>query len=283
MKRFSLGLPVCLLGLPLLAALLFSSVHNVEKGTAASPTPAAPEVGDGPLPDDAGMEKLAKENPIAFLENCLRRYQREVKGYRANFVKEERIGKHLNPPETIDVSFLEKPHSVFFSWRDGARKAERALYVEAENDGKMLARPYGRLARLAAGDVVIRDVDGPDARQSGRYTLAQFGIKNGTVRTLAAWKAAKEKDALEVKYLGKEKVKDAGNRLCYVLKRTNAKPENDGVTQLTIYVDTENWLQIGSLLEGEGGKLIARYFFRDIELNPKFDADQFKEAALKPK
>src|SRR5262245_41643793 len=120
------------------------------------------------LPTGAEMERLAREQPIAFLENCLRRYAREVKAYTLTMNKQENIGGKIHPTEVIEVTFRDKPHSVLFKWVEGSRLAERALYVEGENNGKMLARPNGGVARLVAGDVVARDVNGADARQSAR-------------------------------------------------------------------------------------------------------------------
>jgi hypothetical protein len=231
---------------------------------------------------DAKMAHLAKEDPIGFLTECLARYDREVKGYRAVMQKQERIGGRLQPKEIINVCFKEKPHSVLLVWIEGARRAERALYVEGENNGKMLARPNGLIARKVAGDIVERDVDGPDARQSGRYPLSEYGIKKGTERTLAGWSAARDQRALHVEYLGEQRIREAGDRLCYKLRRRYARPENDGVTELTIYVDKENLLQVGSILKAAGGKLIGEYFFRDIELNPAFSDGQFERRALSP-
>ncbi|HMC65911.1 MAG TPA: DUF1571 domain-containing protein [Gemmataceae bacterium] len=232
------------------------------------------------LPRDADMERLAREKPIGFLENCLRKYAREVKGYRVVLQKQELIKGRLEPTEVIDVKFHEKPHSVYFNWLEGARKAERALYVEGENDGKMLARPKGKLQRLAVGDVVARSLDDPDVRASGRYNLREFGMKKGTERTLAAWKAAEERDGLDVKYLGVKKVKEAGNRECYALRETCKKPDPDGVTERVIYIDIDNWLQVGSVLKGEDGKLIGAYYFRDIRLNAEFKPEEFQRDAL---
>ena len=39
-----------------------------------------------------------------------------------------------------------------------------------------------------------------------------------------------------------------GGRDCYVLRRTRfLKPERDGVTEQTVYIDKESWLQLGSV------------------------------------
>ena len=77
-------------------------------------------------------------------------------------------------------------------------------------------------------------------------------------------------------------MKEVGDRLCWKLKRTGYKqPEDaDGVTDLTLYVDTENWMQVGSTLKGADGRLLGEYFFRDLELNPDFKADTFTREAV---
>jgi hypothetical protein len=228
------------------------------------------------------MEKLADSDPVAFLENCIRRYQREVKAYHCIMQKQERLAGKLQPKEVIEVYFRDQPHSVYLRWIEGARKAERIVYVAGENNNKMLVRPNGFLARKVAGDVVERDVNGSDAKQSGRYPVNEFGIKNGTVRTLAGWQAAKKKGKLHIEHLPDQRVKEAGDRLCFKFRRTYEEPENDGVLGLTLYIDKETWLQVGSVVKGEESKLIGEYFFRDIQLNPPIPATQFTRAALQP-
>jgi hypothetical protein len=243
--------------------------------------PALREVRDrgGRLPSNAEMEKLARTDPVAFLENCLRRYDREVKGYRATLQKQERIGGTLQSTEVIDVAFREEPFSVLMKWRKGTRLAQKTLFVKGEYDDQLQVLPSGI---LSLAGVVPRDPNGADARQSSRYTITEFGLKIGTQRTLAAFEAAKKDKGLHVEYLGKKKIKEAGGRLCWVLRRDRyKKPEVDGVTGLTFYVDVETWLQVGSTLKGAGNRLIGEYFFRDIVLNPDFDKGTFSREALK--
>jgi hypothetical protein len=225
------------------------------------------------------MPRLAKKDPVAFLRACLLRYGREVKGYRCTLQKQERLGGKLQRSEVIDVAFREKPFSALLDWREGARLAQRVLYVRGENRGKLLVRPAGWRSRFVS--VVERDIDSPDARNSGRYPLSEFGIAVGMRRALAAWEAARKNDALHVAYLGEKKVPEAGDRVCWVLKRTGyARPEEDGITESTLYYDSETWLQVGSVLKADRGALLGEYFFRDVRLNPKFDPDTFTRAAL---
>jgi hypothetical protein len=227
----------------------------------------------------AAQEPLPTGDVITFLEKCVQRYQQEgIQGYRVILHKQERLGGKLQPSEDIECYFREKPYSLFMHWLRGQRKAESSLYVEGENGGKMLAKPAGVAGIFVK--VAERDVDGEDARQSGRYTMKEFGFKAAIEKTYRDWKAAKEKGTLHVQYLGVRKVREAGDRLCYTLRRTCTVPEEDGVTDVTIFIDKENWLQVGSILKGSDGKLIGEYFFRDLHINPEFKPNQFKRSAL---
>src|SRR5712671_3593138 len=140
-----------------LSWLLFAALLAVPGGAAVGPAPRAtpapmPEpvaaTADA-LPTATEMESLARTDPTAFLRACVRRYQREVRGFTAVLTKQELLGGKLGPVEVVEVAFREDPFSVFMKWRTPpAGRADRALYVEGTNDGKTLARPAGRAARF---------------------------------------------------------------------------------------------------------------------------------------
>jgi outer membrane lipoprotein-sorting protein len=165
-------------------------------------------------------------------------------------------------------------------WLEGQRKAVAVLYVEGANDGQMLCRPSGLAGKLVS--VVSRDPEGSDAKQSGRYSIKDFGVQKAAQRTLAAWKAAQDQGTLRVEYLGVRKVRELGDRPCHTFHRTYVRPEEDGVLDGKFYIDTEKLIQIGTVLKGKDGLLHGEYFFRDIQFNPEFKPDQFQRAALTP-
>jgi hypothetical protein len=227
----------------------------------------------------AGPEEMIKDNPTEFLQKCLDRYASEVHGYSCVLAKHELVAGKLRPREVVQAYFREQPFSVFMEWKKGEGKAQRVLYAKGEYDDKMVARPSGILGRLTG--TWIKDVDHPDAKAAGRYLITQFGINLGTERTLKSMLSAKAHNTLHVRYEGKFKVAETGNRLCYKLVRTPYDPpEEQDLNELTIYIDVETWLQVGSVLKDTAGNLIAEYFFRDIKLNPTFKPDQFKRSAL---
>jgi hypothetical protein len=145
----------------------------------------------------------------------------------------------------------------------------------------LLALPKGVGAFVG---VVARDVDSEDARESGRYPITEFGLRKAMQRVATNWKKAQNAKALHVEYLGIHKVPEAGNRACHKFRRTKyARPEDDGVTELILYIDTENLLQVGSILKDENGEMIGEYYFSNIKLNPQFRDNQFERAALTAK
>jgi len=163
-------------------------------------------------------------------------------------------------------------------WVRGAKRAASVLYVEGENEDKMLVRPTGLAGAFVK--VAARDPEGDEARQAGRYTIKQFGLNKTLQRTLTDWKAIRDKGALKVAYLGVRKVREVGDRPCYTLRRTAVEPEKDGLSEVTVYIDKETWLQVGTVLKGAENKLLGEYLFRDIHFDAKFKPNQFEASAL---
>lgn len=294
MKRFALSLPVVLVGLPLLGCLILAQTRpqgavkvtvadDGAFGAAEKPAEKTAPTTDK-LPTNAEMEELLRKNPMAFLENTLEKYRREVKtGYHLTLRKREVIdGKEL-PSELIDVHYREKPYSVHFRWLEGAGKAQKILYVEGENKDRggktqMLVQPNGG---FLGKFVVSRDPRGPDARASAHYPLDDFGFYNNQTRTLKAWQTNFKRGTQKVEFLGMKKVKELDDRLCFSLRATTTTPVADGVAELTSYFDAETWFQTGSIIKDKDGKLMGEYYFREVQLNPEFKPEQFTKDALK--
>jgi hypothetical protein len=160
-------------------------------------------------------------------------------------------------------------------WLKGGIASE-ALYVSGENDGKMLVKFLPFLPVLSKG------LDDTQVKNSGRYGIDEFGMQMGIERTVREWREARAENKLNVKYEGIYLVPEVGNVPCYKLHRTgNTDPE--GIADVILYIDTEHWLQVGSILRGEKHQLIGEYFFRDIQLNPDFPPGHFGRELLNKK
>jgi hypothetical protein len=254
--------------------------NHLTPPAAESPAVARAETRPRPAPaKPVDMDELARTDPVAFLEASLDRYDREVQGFRATLIKQERLRGKLGPEETIAVAFREKPFSVLMDWKQGAGLAKRSLYVEGENRGRIVVQPAGW--RAIVGQVTIA-TDDPDAKSSSRYPITEFGIRIGTKQTLASWKAARERGALGVTFEGKKKVAALGELPCWVFRRSD-KPEHDpdGIASSEYAFCAKTGLQLGTSLYDADGQLVGRYHFRDVELNPAFDRHTFTREALR--
>jgi hypothetical protein len=276
------------------------------------------------LPTAEEFEALAASDPVKMYDACLKRFQREVRGgFRATLVKRERVRGEPKPPaepqeEVIRLAVRGDVADdtgtvcieVVMKWQSGAREflgseIRGTLYSDkpgAEGTDKMVIvwRPTAPFASTQSSPP-----NGKLAEGQSRYCIRDAGVYGGMHRTYEAWKQRKEAGTLKAEYLGKQVVEKAGGRLCHVVRRTCESPEVDafergavadtspanvakvGFNSVTVMIDVERWLQVGTELHrtGPDGKpiLIASYYFRDVELNPTFEPDTFTQAGLKKK
>lgn len=232
-----------------------------------------------PADPSGAMEQLLAADPVAFLDHCLERYEREIHSYKATLIKQERVKGKLGAEEEIDVHFRERPFSVLMAWKRGHRLARKTLYVEGAHDNQIVVQLAGW--RALVGQVTV-PVDDEDARATSRYPISEFGMAVGTRRTLATWKEARERGGLRVKLLGTSRVSELGDRECWVVHRADTPGHDpEGIVDSTYYIDTATWLQTATVLRDDKGHLVARYHFRSVEINPTFDEKTFSRERLK--
>jgi len=291
---------------------------KVERAAAA---PDAPKFVEQQPPVKADeFEELARTNPVELLAQCLSRYQREVKGVRATVQKQERVqGKpvhpELPPVEVIDLfvrgdvpdaATQKTSIEVLMKWKSGAKsflgsEIRATLFSEKPKangglDGKVVTwRPEARFQKESFAVPPNNDL----AKGQSRYCIRDAGLYRSMLRTHAAWKARQDAKEFEFEYLGKQTPEHIG-RECLVVRRkckgvevdafevggvATGKPELEGFTEVTIYIDPERRLQVGTELvrtEANGTRvLLGAYYFRDVQLNPPFTDNTFTLAELK--
>jgi hypothetical protein len=263
------------------AARLWSPVQS----PIAMSSPAA-------IPSAIEFDSLVASDPIAAIAAGLARFERDVRGYSCMLHKQERINGDLGNVERIRHAVREQPFAVSMEWLQGGGSAKAALYIRGENGGRM---------KVKTRFLIVTDTDpnGILARNSSRYSIEDAGIANGMRRTLRAWQAARDAGTMAVQYLGRAAIPELGGRECHCLARTcqplevdnfqmsdpimrsAADSPKDAFAKVTIYLDTETWMQIGTRIDREDGSLTAAYWFQDVVINPLFAAEQFSPLILK--
>ncbi|SFJ20288.1 DUF1571 domain-containing protein [Planctomicrobium piriforme] len=97
----------------------------------------------------------------------------ELDCYQGTIEQQVRIDGDLRPPEVIDFKLRHAPFSVYLKWKcDG----QEVLYVEGENDGKLLARPTRGLAALRG--VWKLKPDSQQAMKCALHPITEMGIQS---------------------------------------------------------------------------------------------------------
>ncbi|MBN9117725.1 MAG: DUF1571 domain-containing protein [Planctomycetes bacterium] len=306
------------------AGLVFVGYEWLLHGEPPPPPPEFKDSG-ATLSSQQQFDKLAETDPVKMFAECLTRYQREVKdGLHCTIRMQERVKGEPKPPavppvEVIDVWVRgDVPNSnhhtaieVLMKWTSGAKKP--SIGFGAEIRGTLFSeKPApeglgGKVVTYRPGAImgeISKPVD-PNtdlAKSQSRYCVRDAGLYRSMLRTYEAWKTRQAAGELKFEYLGRQKPEHVG-RECHVIRRVCPRVEIDafevggtastdpkvvaveGFTEVTIFVDVERWLQVGTELyrtEPDGTRvLVGTYHFRDVQLNPSFPPDTFTEAGLK--
>lgn len=278
-------------------------VQYVEPPVFVAPAAAAPTEAEQ-------FAKLAESDAVAMLAACLTSYAKEATGFRATLAKRERIKGKVHEPESVRVMATgdvpgpdKKTHiRVRMIWDQGAHadafgnQIRGSVYVEDQAPEQLVIfRPTA--AFLKEFSVPYKS---DLAREASRYCIKDAGLYRSMLRTYAAWKKRQDAGELSVTYLGKRTVPEVGGRECFVMKRTCKAAEidpfaldeqpptdqkvidRDGFSEVTLFIDVERRLQLGTVIRRTDGELVGEYFFRDVELvKAEFPSDTFTPAALR--
>ncbi len=97
-------------------------------------------------------QTVIDEAMMAYFRRCLAA-SREVTSFRANFLRQERLGgfvKVLHPVEDILAEYRDEPFSVRFTWRGDDSEYRQCVYIQGENSNMVLLMPRKGLFGLPA-------------------------------------------------------------------------------------------------------------------------------------
>ncbi|MFH1749089.1 MAG: DUF1571 domain-containing protein [Planctomycetota bacterium] len=227
---------------------------------------------------------LAERDPLALARIGHERYEREIDDYRCVLIKQESICGTLTAVEEVELRFRKAPHTVYMLWRKNASQAKRALFKEDDPDfindeGQPIARvePAGAVVRIFVKDIMI-PVNGEQARKVSRRTIDECGF-GATFDLLQRFNGiARQKGVLDVRYAG---IAEVDGRPTYVIVRHLPYEGEGGAypdAKMVLHLDRE-WLlpvAVESFADADGTKLLGRYFFTQVEVNPGLTDQDFE-------
>jgi len=107
-----------------------------------------------------------------------------VNDYTCTFIKQERIGKKLLPPQTILMKGRTNPHSIYFSFQT-VHKGREAIYFPAKFSNKLVAHEGGWTGYLAG--TMQLDPLGRLAMSDNRHPVSEAGINKLVARVHDSW------------------------------------------------------------------------------------------------
>lgn len=219
-------------------------------------------------------DRLARSDPEAFLEFCLKLVEGIIWDYSATFTKCEKIGNEMRKEQKIAVRFKRTPFSVHMVWLQNPGAAKRILYVKGARVGPggeemLLAEPSGALIRLIIPNVK-RPIRSPEARRESRKPVDQFGFVN-TLR-LALKYAYPVHDSLE--FVGDA---EFDGRPVWHVRRTLPTRWPGPDHTLDLMIDKEMLVPLSAVSKDKDGKLLSRYEFSDIVLNVDYRSEDFED------
>ena len=289
---------ILLMGFSLYAARFdFPTEINAEEAVVRATAEIA--VGE-PVFRTARLDKLTPAPPLPehALEPVLRLAQSqytqmasEIRDYTCRLLKRERVDGKLRPRELMDVKVRhrrsgedgdEVPFSVYVHYlAPKSLKGREVLYVEGENDGRLLATKGG--GGLLSGITINLDPTSDRAMEGNRYPLTDIGIMNIAARVQRDAEAGILRDQLHDVWMV-EQTRDAkiNGRIanCVQLQRTKrcaACP----LHTVQMFVDEEHQVPIRFAAyhwpaEPEvAPQLVEEYTYLDVQLNVGLNSDDF--------
>jgi hypothetical protein len=235
--------------------------------------------------NEQGTRTASLDEALRIASEGLASMEATLIDYRGRLVKRERVGNSLGAETEMDFKIRTRrqggtagvqPQSmgVYLAFRrPESTKGREVIWVENQNDGKLIAHDAG----LAALIKLSLEPNGFLAMQGNRYPLTEIGFKNLVRQLLVRSERVKAEGGAEVSF---SESYDVGGRPCLLIQvrphATNGEVSPN--TQLDfslaeIAIDQERQIPLryaayGILKPGqELPDLLEEYTYYDVELN----------------
>ncbi len=221
--------------------------------------------------------------------------QEHIRDYSCRLIKRERINGELQPHQFIEVSMrceqridgdLVHPMAVFMQYlAPGTVKDRRVLYVEGQNDGKMLVRKGGRLLKYAKIEV---DPNGSTARRESNYPITDVGFDKIIERLIEKVEEDIENDPAATNTLVSHfRNARVGDRVCTHIQVIHPQPAA-GIKfhKASLYIDDQLQVPIRLVVydwppsPGQPPPLMEEYIYVNLKLNVGLSDADFSKSKL---
>ncbi|NLD36816.1 MAG: DUF1571 domain-containing protein [Desulfatiglans sp.] len=214
-----------------------------------------------------GQQALAQDinNPDVILER-VRESLSSITDYSCIFSKHELIGSRIIKEDNIELK-VKRPGHFYMKWQDGPKKGRRAIYVEGQNNNRVLINLGGLMALLP----VAIDPNGKEALKENRHPITEADF-------ITIFDKVKEnylKSLTDPECNPPVVTSDGPDTLVLMMRFPPGKGYYAHSGRLTI--DRKRWLPIGLTCYGWKDEFLEEYKFSNIKINPGLTEQDFKK------
>jgi outer membrane lipoprotein-sorting protein len=182
-----------------------------------------------------------------------------IEDYSAIFQKKERVKDVLLPEDTVSLKF-RKPFQVYMRWVHGPSK--EAIYVEGENDNKVIAHSDGVGASLTWS----LDPKGSILRSDNRHLITDIGFGFIINMMRVNIPTAIKHSEIEITRLADDSF---DGRPCTVVEAKFSPKDGRKyyASRIVCHVDKEYYLPVGIACFDENDALLEQYGYKDVKIN----------------
>lgn len=206
-------------------------------------------------------------DPMQMIYACRDAYK-SVKDFTAVMHRRERLWGQLQPQETIFVKFRNKPFSVYMRWIAEPHRTREAIYVENQNDGKIVAHEVVGLVNW------MRRVspDDPEARKQSHHPITEAGIGKAIDSLVRVCETAKQAGDLKLFYVGQDSFNSRPTDM--LIRVLPQKPEYP-YHIIVLHIDKELGLPIKFASLNWDFEVETMYSYTDLKLNVGLTDEDF--------
>jgi hypothetical protein len=120
-----------------------------------------------------------------------------IRDYSGTLVRQERIGRELQPEQFISFRIRQQPFSVFLKWTSPRHLAgQEAIFVMGKNNNEIRARGTGLLSIVGYVSLAMND---PRVMKNSRHLITETGIGNMLEVISRSYETARTLPASQVK------------------------------------------------------------------------------------
>jgi hypothetical protein len=249
----------------------------------AAQTPVTSQVIANPETRFAREGEKIKADPVAYLRQLGDRCE-AFQQYRLTFLRQERVGavvQSLSPVETIEAIFRKTPFSVKFTWTSPEPVYFESVYVQGQNDNKLVIRERKGIFPLPP-QVRVVDPELPVKLGLARNPITDFGLARVVRRTVLPFSDTALAAVTTVAYRGVVNLEPT-NRPAHHLRIERPPAPGYAYTRQDFFIDAETLLPAGTDLWLKTGELGARYRYTDIQTEVKYTDQDFRLSKDHPK